>query len=90
MPATKEELAKGRVALRAKEEAIKREWCALEGHRWDLPGANPFNHDMLECELICNRCNAHADLKVFVRPEPPSETKPEGKANEAAQAQAKR
>jgi|GEM_PF-3624107 len=84
-PATKEDLLKGRAALKAKEEAIKKEWCALEGHRWDLPGASPFNHDMLECEIICNRCNAHAQLKIFIQPEPT-----EGKPNEQAQQAAKR
>jgi hypothetical protein len=77
-PATKEELAKGRTLLRAKEDALKKEWCQLEGHRWDLPGVSPFNHDILECEVICNRCNAHAIVKVFIQPEP-GEIKPEPK-----------
>jgi hypothetical protein len=69
MALSNEEIAKGRILLHAEEEAIKRRWCALEGHRWDLPAVSPFNHDMLECEVICSRCNAHADLALTIRKE---------------------
>ena len=69
MARSKEEIAQGKVALAAKEIALKKEWCALEGHRWDLPAASPFNHDMLDCVIICNRCNAHADLTIAIRKE---------------------
>jgi hypothetical protein len=69
-PKSKEEIAKGRAELQAKELAIKKEYCALEGHKWDTPAASPFNHDMLECEVICRMCNAHGDLKITVRPDP--------------------
>jgi hypothetical protein len=67
MPAmTKEDMAKAESALNAEEQALKKKWCALKGHRWDLPGANPFNNDMLECIVICNRCNTHAVLAIAI------------------------
>jgi hypothetical protein len=66
MPKSKEELAKGKADLLAKETALKKEWCTLEGHRWDLPSVSPFNHDILECAVICNRCNAHATVTVTI------------------------
>jgi len=53
-------------ALHAEEQALKRKWCKLKGHRWDLPAANPFNQNVPECETICNRCNAHAKVTVTV------------------------
>jgi hypothetical protein len=72
MARSKEEIEQGRIALRAEEAATKKKWCALEGHRWDLPAVSPFNHDIFVCEIICNRCNAHADLSVVVRNEMPA------------------
>jgi len=63
---TKDEMAKAEAALFAEEQAIKKKWCALKGHRWDLPAASPFNHDMLECEVICNRCNARAKVTLTI------------------------
>jgi hypothetical protein len=66
MPISKEEMTKGEAALVAEEATLKRKWCALKGHRWDLPAASPFNHDILECEIICNRCNAHATLAITI------------------------
>lgn len=61
-------MEKARAALRAEEQALKEKWCKLEGHRWDLPQPNPFNSGLLTtCEVICNRCNAHATLTVDVR-----------------------
>jgi len=66
MAMTKEDTAKAEAALNAEELALKKKWCALKGHRWDLPADNPFNHDMLECIIICNRCNAHAELSIKV------------------------
>lgn len=69
MARSKDEIAAGRVALLAEELATKKKWCALEGHKWDLPSASPFNHDMLECLIICSRCNAHADLVISIRGE---------------------
>ena len=69
MARSKEELAQGKAALLAEEAALKKKWCALEGHRWDLPAASPFNHDMLGCLIICSRCNAHADLAITIRKE---------------------
>ena len=57
-------------ALDAEEQALKRKRCALKGHKWDLPSANPFNHGKLtSCETICNRCNAHAKITLTVIPE---------------------
>jgi hypothetical protein len=73
MAFTKEEIAKGEVALLAEEVALKKKWCALKGHRWDLPGVSPFNHDILACVIICNRCNAHADLAITVQKDPKEE-----------------
>jgi hypothetical protein len=69
MPLSKEEIARGEAELLAEEQALKKKWCALKGHRWDLPSVSPFNHDILECLIICNRCNAHADLAITVRKE---------------------
>jgi len=79
MPAmTKEDMAKAEAALVAEEAATKRKWCALKGHKWDLPAASPFNHDMLECIIICNRCNAHAVLTIAIDkpPAPPAAAPP--------------
>jgi hypothetical protein len=67
--AKKEEFARQETALLAEEHQIKKKWCKLKGHRWDLPSVSPFNHDMLVCLIICNRCNAHADLLITVRAE---------------------
>jgi hypothetical protein len=69
MPVSKEEMAKGKTLLLAEEAALKKRWCALEGHRWDLPSVSPFNHDILECAVICNRCNAHAKVAVVIEPD---------------------
>lgn len=65
---SKEEIAAAEKELLDAEQAIKEKWCALKGHRWDLPAASPFNHDMLECEVICNRCNIHAKVTVTIIP----------------------
>ena len=69
MAFTKEEMMKGEALLLAEEVALKKKWCALKGHRWDLPGVSPFNNDIMECEVICNRCNAHAHVTVSIIPE---------------------
>jgi hypothetical protein len=62
---TKEEIAKAEAALDAEEIMIRRKRCVLRGHKWDVPGVSPFNHGhLIECEIICNRCNAHAVLRV--------------------------
>jgi len=61
---TKEEMAKAEAGLLAEEQGIKKKWCALKGHRWDLPAVSPFNHDIMECEVICNRCNLHGKLLI--------------------------
>lgn len=71
-PLTKEEVAKAELALLAEEQNIKKKWCALKGHRWDLPAVSPFNHDIMDCVIICNRCNAHADLTIAVQATPPA------------------
>ena len=72
---TKEDVAKAEAALNEEELALKKKWCALKGHRWDLPTPSPFNHDMLECIIICNRCNAHAELLIKVdKPAAPTAT----------------
>ena len=34
---TKDDMAKAEAALLAEEHALKKKWCALKGHRWDLP-----------------------------------------------------
>jgi hypothetical protein len=61
---TKEEFSKAEAALLAEEQATKRKWCALKGHKWDLPQPNPLNFDMLECDLVCGRCSARAKLAI--------------------------
>jgi hypothetical protein len=66
MPLSKEEIAKGEAALLAEEYALKKKWCALKGHRWDMPSVSPFNHDILECIIICNRCNVHAQVTITI------------------------
>jgi hypothetical protein len=71
-PLSKEEIAKGEVALVAEETALKKKWCALKGHRWDMSAVSPFNHDILECEVICNRCNAHGVLTIAIQKEAPA------------------
>jgi hypothetical protein len=58
-------------ALLLEEQALKRKWCALKGHRWDLPAVNPFNNNIPECITICNRCNVSAKVTVAVLPEAP-------------------
>jgi hypothetical protein len=63
---SKEEMKKAEEALYAEEYATKKKWCVLKGHKWDLPAASPFNHDMLTCEVICNRCNAHATVTITI------------------------
>jgi hypothetical protein len=65
-PLTKEVMAKAEAALRAEEQTLKEKWCALQGHRWDMPAVSPFNHDILDCTIICNRCNVHASLTITV------------------------
>jgi hypothetical protein len=69
MALSKEEIAKRRAALLAEEVATKKKWCELEGHKFDLPGANPFNHNMMECTVICSRCNALATVTVTIHEE---------------------
>ena len=32
---------------------------------------SPFNHDILECLVICNRCNAHAKVTVTIDADEP-------------------
>jgi hypothetical protein len=71
---TKEEMTKAEAALAAEELTLKRKWCALKGHRWDLPAVSPFNHDVLECLVICNRCNAHALLNITIDSVPAAPT----------------
>jgi hypothetical protein len=66
---TKEEMAKAEAALLAEEQSTKKKWCALKGHRWDIPAISPFNHDILECEVICSRCNLHATLTIMTAKE---------------------
>lgn len=61
---TQEEMNKAEASLHAEEEVIKKKWCVLKGHRWDLPAVTPFNHDIWECEIICNRCNLHGRLVI--------------------------
>lgn len=61
---TQDEVSKAEAALRAEEEAIKRKWCVLKGHRWDLPAVSPFNSDTSECNIICNRCNLHGKVTI--------------------------
>jgi len=61
---SKEEKEKVKAAILAKEQTIKEEWCALEGHKWDLPQPNPLNSDSLECPLRCNRCGETARLAI--------------------------
>ena len=65
---TKEEVAKAEAALFAEEQATKKKWCALKGHRWDLPAVSPFNANIMECEIICNRCNLHGKVVVITDP----------------------
>lgn len=66
---TKDDMSKAEAALHAEEQTIKKKWCALKGHRWDLPSASPFNHDILECDVICNRCNARAKVTITIAKE---------------------
>jgi hypothetical protein len=61
---TQDDMRKAEAALHAEERAITKKWCALKGHRWDLPAVSPFNHDILECEVICSRCNLHGKLVI--------------------------
>jgi hypothetical protein len=67
---SKEELARGRAALAAEELVLKKKWCELEGHKWDLPQPNPLNSDSLECPLRCGRCNGTAVLTITVDRDP--------------------
>jgi hypothetical protein len=57
-------MAKAEAALLAEEQATKKKWCALKGHRWDMAAVSPFNTDILECEVICSRCNLHGTLTI--------------------------
>ena len=66
MAISKEERAKAEAGLLAEEQALKEKWCSLVGHRWDLPGVSPFNHDIMTCKVVCNRCNAHATVTVTI------------------------
>jgi hypothetical protein len=63
---TEKEMAKAEADLLAQEQKIKEQWCALKGHKWDLPQPNPLNSDSLECQLRCNRCNETATLTIAV------------------------
>ena len=63
---SKEEMAKAEAALLAEEQAIKEKWCVLKGHRWDLPGVSPFNNNIMDCRVICGRCNVGATVTVTV------------------------
>jgi len=69
MGLSKEDFARAEAALLAEEQATKKKWCALKGHKWDLPAVSPFNHNILDCEIICGRCNAHAIVTVTVNKE---------------------
>jgi hypothetical protein len=66
MALSKEDFARAEAALLAEEQATKKKWCALKGHKWDLPAVSPFNHNILECEIICGRCNVHAIVTVTI------------------------
>jgi hypothetical protein len=66
MGLSKEDVARAETLLLAEEQALKKKWCALKGHKWDLPAVSPFNHNILECEIICSRCNAHASVTVTI------------------------
>jgi len=69
MALSKEDMARAEAQLVAEETALKKKWCMLKGHKWDLPAVSPFNHNILECEIICSRCNAHAIVTVTVNKE---------------------
>jgi hypothetical protein len=78
---TGDDLKKAEAALLAEEQALKEKWCRLKGHRWDLPTTSPFNNGFLTtCEIICNRCNAHATVTVTIDgPVPSAPPAPEPK-----------
>ncbi len=61
---TEKEMAKAEADLLAQEQKIKEQWCALKGHKWDLPQPNPLNSDSYECTIRCNRCNNTAALTI--------------------------
>lgn len=61
---TKEAMQEAEAQLNTEEEKIKRKWCELKGHRWDLPQPNPLNSDSLECQIRCNRCNITGTLSI--------------------------
>jgi hypothetical protein len=63
---TNEEAAKEEAEILAEEQAIKKRWCRLKGHRWDLPQPNPLNADLMSCRLMCNRCGVHATLTIAI------------------------
>jgi hypothetical protein len=63
---TKEAMLEAEAQLNAEEEKIKRKWCELKGHRWDLPQPNPLNSDSLDCQIRCNRCNITGTLSIVV------------------------
>lgn len=67
---SKEDMTKAEAALLAEEYATKKKWCALKGHKWDLPQPNPLNSDSLECALRCSRCNGTAVLTITVDKDP--------------------
>jgi hypothetical protein len=61
---TKEDFAKEEASIRALEQTTRERWCALQGHKWDLPQPNPLNSDMYSCDLECNRCRIRATLTI--------------------------
>jgi hypothetical protein len=70
---TADEVAQIEAAIRADEQKISERWCALRGHKWDLPQPNPLNApdpEMLVCRLQCNRCLINATLTIVIDPPP--------------------
>jgi hypothetical protein len=66
MALSKEQAAQEKASILAAEQTLKERWCALEGHKWDLPQPNPLNADFMECTLRCNRCNITAKLLITI------------------------
>jgi hypothetical protein len=69
---SKEEIEREEAAIRADEQRIQERWCALKGHRWDLPQPNPLNSDSYACALLCNRCGVKATLTITIDAPPPA------------------
>jgi hypothetical protein len=81
MPLSKEEAEREEADIVAQEQRIKERWCALKGHRWDLPQPNPLNSDSLTCGLRCGRCNVPATLTISIQsPAPPPAPAAKGSA----------